>query len=528
MEPTEKLCRKIRGQEAGVKPRTAEQETEGPLQDSAPPIDDDQSKQSGLPRAGSGKRPLSKTSGELTDTDTCRMYKDLVPASDSPQPPEEVSFPFPEKKVKKVKPSISAVPGKPTEWESMSQEEDLKKKSLEVTCPFRKKTRTLYRSDQLEDLERIFQEDHYPDSDKRHEIAQMVGVTPQRIMVWFQNRRAKWRKVEKLSEKENKNGPAVPSVDSSQCRSMPELLAPMPTDLEPGPVPPEHILDAFSDPPKLLNSDQILTPSEHSEGSQRVAMTPPLLSPPPIRRSNLPLPLGPIQTPQVNPPLWDAPGSDSTYKDIPYGPWGTSVTSPPTYSNLEDLGPQDYQANSQLSSFRFSQAPETPPFTPLQPQFPYLPPFPFPVPSSLTFLPPEDSLFSFPFGLGGDFSQDYCSGPPPGQFLLQPPAGNMGPGPWNGHCLPEPPFPHPLCPQALGHPLESEGYFPDLLLAPSAQIMSKQPSLVLNGLLEGTRPESGSSLSKGPEEQTTFSLEQPIPGEIRDNNENSHATGAKE
>lgn len=38
-------------------------------------------------------------------------------------------------------------------------------------------------ADQLEELERIFQEDHYPDSDKRHEIAQMVGVTPQRIMV---------------------------------------------------------------------------------------------------------------------------------------------------------------------------------------------------------------------------------------------------------------------------------------------------------------------------------------------------------
>lgn len=38
-------------------------------------------------------------------------------------------------------------------------------------------------ADQVEELERIFQEDHYPDSDKRHEIAQMVGVTPQRIMV---------------------------------------------------------------------------------------------------------------------------------------------------------------------------------------------------------------------------------------------------------------------------------------------------------------------------------------------------------
>lgn len=37
--------------------------------------------------------------------------------------------------------------------------------------------------DQLEELERLFQADHYPDSDKRREIAQTVGVTPQRIMV---------------------------------------------------------------------------------------------------------------------------------------------------------------------------------------------------------------------------------------------------------------------------------------------------------------------------------------------------------
>lgn len=31
----------------------------------------------------------------------------------------------------------------------------------------------------------------------------------------------------------------------SASRSAPELLDPMPTDLEPGPVPPENILDAF-------------------------------------------------------------------------------------------------------------------------------------------------------------------------------------------------------------------------------------------------------------------------------------------
>lgn len=37
--------------------------------------------------------------------------------------------------------------------------------------------------DQLEELERVFQDDHYPDGDKRKEIAAAIGVTPQRIMV---------------------------------------------------------------------------------------------------------------------------------------------------------------------------------------------------------------------------------------------------------------------------------------------------------------------------------------------------------
>ncbi|NXI69918.1 NOBOX protein, partial [Anseranas semipalmata] len=70
--------------------------------------------------------------------------------------------------------------------------------------PVKKKSRTFYSAEQLEELEKMFQEDHYPDNEKRREIATVVGVTPQRIMVWFQNRRAKWRKTEKLNVKGNK------------------------------------------------------------------------------------------------------------------------------------------------------------------------------------------------------------------------------------------------------------------------------------------------------------------------------------
>uniref|UniRef100_A0A8C9TSF4 Homeobox domain-containing protein n=1 Tax=Scleropages formosus TaxID=113540 RepID=A0A8C9TSF4_SCLFO len=91
----------------------------------------------------------------------------------------------------------------------------------------KKKTRTLYTTDQLEELERLFREDHYPDSDKRKEIAATIGVTPQRIMVWFQNRRAKWRKAEKTGAKQQERRQ---SVGSRGCNAPAQLNVPAPPD----------------------------------------------------------------------------------------------------------------------------------------------------------------------------------------------------------------------------------------------------------------------------------------------------------
>ncbi|CAJ0608758.1 unnamed protein product [Cylicocyclus nassatus] len=50
-------------------------------------------------------------------------------------------------------------------------------------------------------LEEAFQESHYPDQTAKKDMAEKLDIPEDRITVWFQNRRAKWRRKE-LREKE--------------------------------------------------------------------------------------------------------------------------------------------------------------------------------------------------------------------------------------------------------------------------------------------------------------------------------------
>eukprot|EP00795_Rhopilema_esculentum_P005929 gene5929-11273_t len=123
------------------------------------------------------------------------------------------------------------------------------------------KPRTVFTFEQLRKLECVFKDTSYPGLEKRQSLAEELDLPDERIRVWFQNRRAK--------EKRLREETLAMSVDSQKRKGMPNVHQ-MQGDLQPLDIPAFFAQFANMQPVQESNTEKLLCSPQslHSHASQ--------------------------------------------------------------------------------------------------------------------------------------------------------------------------------------------------------------------------------------------------------------------